>query len=385
MSPELVPELLLTLEQRLTPHLGGSQRLKQLEGRQMTADENQKLESLKQEVEQYEDESIGPIPFSLLDKKNNRTTKLVSTSGDVQPIDGRRRWHDFSFKEPFLVTSVTIETEGYGDGGEFKFAWKSEDGGDHVTEVRSIDSVITVQVNDICKSIHFRPPTTFFSRTKILSISIEGLKLRDVPAALDSLGDLEAFKTDMLAIVDEAVARQEQILASANTAKVEREQLVKEIATLKQSRGRLNKNIIDLTTAKNELIASNGAAETALNDAGEKTKKLRGENDNFISSVTELTSKIQTDTQTLSELKNNINIFPTEIVEFVNQGSKNIQQYLVLAGLPIAIIGIMFLMLINGAANLTTIVTNNPDVNIGALMLSRLPYVSIATVIITAC
>ena len=80
----------------------------------------------------------------------------------------------------------------------------------------------------------------------------------------------------------------------------------------------------------------------------------------------------------------NINLFPTEIVDFVNQGSKKIKQYFWITLVPITLIAIMFGILIWGAADLSTVFTKDADYNITAVALSRLPYVTISLAIITA-
>ncbi|GAA4756498.1 hypothetical protein GCM10023264_25200 [Sphingomonas daechungensis] len=85
----------------------------------------------------------------------------------------------------------------------------------------------------------------------------------------------------------------------------------------------------------------------------------------------ELATEVQNSEATLKSLRNNINLFPTEIVEFVNHGSKNIKQYFWLAAAPIMIIGVMFVMLVKGAADLSTVITHDPNVNIQALISAK--------------
>jgi hypothetical protein len=351
----------------------------------VTEAENAEILELKAEIGAYEDGSIKEIPFELLEKKGNRTTKLVATSGEVEPIDGRRRWHDFKFRAPFFITKIEVDVTGYGEFGAFGFKWVTEEGKEREAEAKPTSGVVKLTVNDICRSVSFRPPSVIFASTKIKSVRIEGIERDDIPSALDSLSDLDSFKGQIIAIVNTSIDRSNKRVAEANAAANTKALLEKEITAQKQSVSRLKKSIDDLSHKKNELIVLNGEASRALAESETRNSDVNDQFSLVSKKIHEHRKEISDKETLLRELKSNINLFPTEIVDFVNQGSKNVRQYFWLAAAPIAIIVGMFIMLVEGAANLTTIITTQKDINITAIMLSRVPYVTVATVIITAC
>jgi len=278
-----------------------------------------------------------------------------------------------------------VSTTGYAEHNEFEFVWQTETGKERRTSARPSNGTITFVVNDICKFVSFRPPARFFSQTQIQAVRIEGIKREDVSSALDSLSNLDGLKQSIIDVADKVVAKADQKIAEAAQAEVVRQNIAREVATLKQNASRARKNVDDLAHKKNELITENGEATRALDDSNSRFRDVQQRTQLLEKQSAKLASDVQTNEATLKSLKSNINLFPTEIVEFVNQGSKNLRQYFWLAVAPIAIIGIMFFLLIRGAADLTTVITDNPNVNIQAILVSRAPYVTIALAIITAC
>lgn len=344
----------------------------------------ERVDELKSEIEAFDDASISNIPFELLEKQGNRTTKLVESSGDVAPIDGKRRWHEFRFKSPFLVTQVIVQTTGYTEFSDFDFVWQTETGKERRTTAQPEGDTLTLSINDICTAVSFRPPTRFFARAQINSVRIEGITRDDVSTALDSLANLEILKQNIIEVADRAVANADRRIQQAVEADNRRAEVEREIGTLKQTAARTKKTVEDLARKKTELIAENGEAARGVEEAQSRHTELQQSTGLLERNRDNLSREILEKETQLKELKSNINLFPTEIVEFVNQGSNNIKLYFWLAAAPIAIIVIMFVMLVDGAANLTTVITHQSNVNLQALVLSRLPYVAVALGIITA-
>ena len=97
-----------------------------------------------------------------------------------------------------------------------------------------------------------------------------------------------------------------------------------------------------------------------------------------------LSKNITQKRSTLSELESNIHLFPSELADFSVQGARDSRTFLYLSAIPIALIALMFGVLMFGAADLTTKITESQNVNLAALAVSRAPYMIIACTIITA-
>ena len=336
-------------------------------------------------ISSLEDTPMQEIPFELLDKQT-RTTRLLSTSGDVQQIEGRNRWYEFKFKEPVLITTMTIETHGYLPTSEFEIDWLDDrEKPRSATAKPQGDGLVQIEINRLCYGVAFKPPSMMFVPTKIGVVRVEGLLRGSIDSALETLTHLDEAKAAALAVIQKATARAEQRIENARQADLERGNAQRDVTNLKQQASRLKKSVDDLSLKRNELITANAEAERTLIDSNERRGRIEAEILQASSKLTGLKSDIQNSETQLASLKNNINLFPTEIVEFANQGSRNVKLYFWLALAPLMILVLMFVLLVRGAADLTTVITTDTDVNLQALFLSRLPYVVIATAIITAC
>ena len=55
----------------------------------MTEDDSQKITNKKLEIESQPNFVLQDLPFELVERATNKTTKLLANSGSTQPIDGR--------------------------------------------------------------------------------------------------------------------------------------------------------------------------------------------------------------------------------------------------------------------------------------------------------
>lgn len=112
---------------------------------------------------------------------------------------------------------------------------------------------------------------------------------------------------------------------------------------------------------------------------------IKTELDNLSNRRELISSEITTKKDDLSKLKANLDLFPSELSDFVRQGARNTKTLFWLAAAPIAVIVGMFALLISGAVDLSTKITTSQNINIEALIVSRMPYVFVAVTIVTAC
>ena len=95
-----------------------------------------------------------------------------------------------------------------------------------------------------------------------------------------------------------------------------------------------------------------------------------------------LTKEVAELKQKLRVLRDDVNLFPTEISHFVSQGGQNIGTYWKLAAVPIDLIVIVTGLLVFNAANLTTVLDESNTAKVWSILLIRIPFVVIATAII---
>lgn len=351
----------------------------------MTDLDPEKINNLVSAIDEVSVDEITELPFEFFDKSNNRTTKLISNSPDNRPVEGRHRWFDYKLLEPAFVTKVTTRIAGYSDFHEFDFKWTDANGREKNATGKVKGDSVEVEVNDLCRRFSFRPPAVFFSNPSILSVKILGIEAGNVAPALDRLSHIEAYKAEIIEVAQDSVSKAKVKVAAGERAEAERSAVQREMSQHKSSIARLKKSIDDLSRQKNELIAQNAAADDSLKMSQSRLNGIDSEYSRISKAHSEKIKEIDVSKQQLKVLQEDINLFPSEISGFVNQGSKNIKQYVAISSVPIAIIVVMFVLLVRGAADLTTVVTEKPNVNIQTLMISRIPYVIVAGTIITAC
>lgn len=351
----------------------------------MNEQDAQKITDKKLEIESQPDFELQDLPFDLLERATNKTTKLLANSGSTQPIGGRHRWYAYKFREPVFLTELQITTSNYSGYAEFEIIWCSVDGQKYTSKSRIVGDLVSIPINNLCSEISFRPPQTYFTSPAINEVRLVGAKKEDLGSILKTIGELSSTKDEAISTIDAAVVAAERKIQAGQKAVEERASVQREITQSKASLARLKKNIDDINQKRLELIAEQTTVSSSLEEALTRLKNAQNDERNLTESKGTLQSEIAAYEIELKKLKTNINIFPSEIVEFVNQCSENIKYYRYFAAIPILIIFIMFVLLISGAADLTVIISENPKIDIQTLLLSRIPYVTIASGIIYAC
>ena len=63
---------------------------------------HEKLQQVREETLQQVEE----LPFELLNRRTNKTTKLVANSGEYSPMNGSNRWFEYEFSEPVFSAKL---------------------------------------------------------------------------------------------------------------------------------------------------------------------------------------------------------------------------------------------------------------------------------------
>lgn len=353
------------------------------EGGDMDDIEAERTAKLKSDFDADKQTSVTQLPFELLDKQTGKTIKLFANSGSVSAIPGRSRWFDFSFKQPVMISKVSIKVDGYSDNKEFEIKWEDENGTVHVEGAKPASNTIVVFVNDLCRSISFKPPSMSARKTNILSVMVEGIERANINKTLEIITNIDSYRRDIRAETDKMLASAEARIRVVSEAEGKMSEIGKDLEKAKGEHSRLKKSLEEFNRVKITLIANNAASESSLGELVSRTEKERQAETALISNIGELEKKQVVKTTELAALRADINLFPSEISGFVNQGDKNIKQYLVLVVIPMVILIILMIQLFTGAVNLTTIYSEGKNVNLQLLVVSRLPYVTVAIAIIT--
>lgn len=325
------------------------------------------------------------LPFDLLHGKNKKTTKLLANSGSSEPMNGSNRWYEFEFIEPVFLNEIIVDEENYSSFNEFEFRWTLAQGGEVTRELtKNNDGHYRAPINQLVSQISFKPPKKWLTETKITRVQLVGFQIDELEDFVRLVARLDRLKADILAVSHKAIvnadaANNEVLQAGSNLNTIDNE-----ISEANQKIAELNANIGGLTEQRNGLLQDISKREEAISALDERRSQIQEiiaerttEREGLAKDVAELK-------QDLRALEDDVNMFPTEIGAFVSQGGQNIGTYWKLATVPIALMVIVTGLLVFNAANLTTVFDEVEGAKIWSILLTRIPYVIIATAIIMA-
>ena len=342
---------------------------------------NEKLKQLRESVV----ESATNLPFELLNRRTNKTTKLVANSGATEPMDGANRWFDYEFSEPVFLCEILISIENYNSYDTFDVKWEMAQGGEIHQEIsRESEKTYRCSVNQLIRSISFRPPKKWWTSAKLNAVSLIGFKSSELEEFVRLVTRLDRFKSDIVTDSERAIKSAEEANIKLDSLRQERDELNSEIGEAKGTVTELNNQIGRLTEERNGLVVDLKKREETALSLDEQAEVIKERIAERNAERSALATEIAEQRQELRSLQDDINMFPTEISGFVSQASQNTQTYWRLSWIPIILLVIMTALLVFNAANLTTVIDENENARIFSILVTRIPYIVIATAIIGA-
>lgn len=344
-----------------------------------------KAREAAEKINETEVPARSQLPFDLLLGKSKKTTKLLANSGSSEPMNGSNRWYEFDFEEPVFLNEIIVNEKNYGTFSEFEFNWALAQGGEVSGEFsKSGEAGYRASINQLVRKVSFRPPRKWRRDTKITRVQLIGFTADELEDFVRLVTRLDSYKADVLAEANKAIESAEEANQEVTQAEIERDDLNTEISDANQKIADLNANIGRLTEQRQGLLDDISKREEAISTLDERRSLIQEK-------IAERTTERESLARELSELKqelraleDDVNMFPTEIGAFVSQGGQNIKTYWKLAVVPISLVVIVTGLLVFNAANLTTVYDEVDGANIWSILITRMPYVIIATAIITA-
>lgn len=328
---------------------------------------------------------IALIPFELLNKRNNRTTRLAANSNSPTPMDGANKWYEFEFNEPVFLNKIVVEEKNYGSFDEFEFRWVPLQGGElNETLSKSGEDSYEANINNLVTKVRFRPPKKWLYKPEIIRVRLIGFQRHELEDFVQLVGELDRYKQNAISETDRAIQ-------SAEKANLEIVESTDQLMELKEDIDAKNQTVIDLgakiaslTEQRQGLLDDITSRESLISSLDERLTQV---NEKIAERTTQreaLVNEVSSLKQRLRSLEDDVNMFPTEIAAFVSQGGQNINMYFWLAFMPISILVIITGLLLFNAADLTTVIDKSETVNIMSIFLTRLPFVLIAMGIVAA-
>ncbi|WP_155895402.1 hypothetical protein [Comamonas aquatica] len=175
------------------------------------------------------------------------------------------------------------------------------------------------------------------------------------------LKDLEETKKEELEDLQDSIAEHEK---SAEEWQNHLKQINKDISAADARKNQLNDQIsINETTIRN-IEGEITSGKVQLDILARRTKEAD---------------------EKLKELTKNVNLFSEEFASFSDHGAKQTKTYIWLSLIPILVILILVWQLLFGAVDLSVKYSENPDIDLLTIFVTRIPYILVCGSILTVC
>lgn len=314
--------------------------------------------------------ALVPSPKSIsvdfYSRRGNKDERLINADGSA-PFDAKARWFSYTFNQPVYLTEISVKVEGYGAGDKFDLEVEHVDGTYHEERIPVLESAVTLRLGKLCRAFKFKPERKWFTDPRIASVSVRGFTEAEFHQFEWAIRDFDS-RLSKLTEREESAKLLEESLAELRAEKVALE------AEIGKSRAELDQTQKAITSAT--VAASNEEEKRLL--AINKRNQVREE-------LETATKELSTKSKQLEELVKELRLFPAEIAGFIREGNRSIGHYL-LIGLPFAVIlSFVTYRLFSSAVDLTQLWKQDPNIDIWAVFLTRLPFVIIALAILEVC
>ncbi|MFT0140701.1 hypothetical protein ACEK07_45250 [Alcanivoracaceae bacterium MT1] len=325
------------------------------------------------------------IPFSYFNHRGREVVNLINNEDEAKAVKGEEGEFSFELKSPIFLIGVIVVAEGYSAGDECEFNFSGEVYGDTTLNPAMDDGGRwAISVSDIVTGFSFVPPRKDTSNLYVKSVSVYGLEVSEIGEAFLQVGEMENLKNEILKECEsriKEVDEKESLLVDLEEKNKSLEKSIEEAnEKLKNIEGEVSEGVNVLDSLKKNLKNN----KQHLNEIQARIEATNSQLETKTQQRQQIISDLEEAKNELKRLKDNINLFPTEVQGFVEQGAKNINQYMWLSAIPIFIIAIVTGMLFLNAADLTHFSLQEKK-DVWEVVLSRIPYVSVCVAILAAC
>lgn len=328
---------------------------------------------------------LETLPIFYFHKEKNKTTKLVED--DPEPLKVTNRNHEFELTRPVFISHIIIHTTNVSSFANFKITYfdclKNES--ITVSSRKSPNSEnFKFLINTLTSKFSFSPGVTFGSKKYIDKVGVHGYKEKTFLKAIEQLSSAEEFTENLEGDLYNLKTEEEQVTNSIKT-------LEQKLAILEEKKESIKNNLEIEIEKYNKATEERSNSELTLKKLKEDESDLKSRAGILEDTISESQSKLSQSNSdiaksesTLKSLKDNINLFPTELSGFVDQSTNNIKSYLKYSIIPASLLIIVTIALFLNAADLTTIYKEEENIDVFTIFLTRLPYLLIAIAIIQA-
>ncbi len=327
------------------------------------------------------------IDISFFSHKSRKSTRLIG-NGSSESMRAKREWLSFDLHEPVYITSIKVAASGYEDYHEMEISLIDALTGDEIKEARRFSgSGFAFEPKRFVRGFGLRPdqPWSLLKSQHISRIDVKGL---EQSSFFEVIQIYENASKEKNKIQDELskyflAAKQSNDQINLNSVKISEQNA--EINEKNNQIDELSKRISSLSEERDGIDKRIEIGVTVEKERNERVQAIENNIQSLNNERKALSEHISKSELNLKELKNEINLFPTEIAGYVGQGKKNITLYAWLSLIPVLIIFFVTYRLFYNAERLLNFDMSGSTFEIIKYLLSRSPYVAVSAAILGIC
>lgn len=326
------------------------------------------------------------IDISFFSHKHRKSTQLLAKDGEG--IRGRREWLDYDLIEPAYVTAIDITATGYEDYHEMELSYiDSLTGNDVLLREKFNGTKFSFQPKAFVRGFGLRPDLSWsvFKSQYISRVEVRGLEQGSFFEVIriyeNAAREKARIESSLTAYLENAKRSRQESLA--NEAKITDQQ--NEITTLTDEIERLTEQVASLTTKRDELTKRIESGASIEKERNERVKAVELSIRDLNGKRERVSDEISVAEVELKRLKDEINLFPTEIAGYVSQGTNNIKLYSWLSVIPLLIVAFVTYRLFVNADRLLDFDISGSTYDVLKFLLSRSPYVVVSAAVLGIC
>jgi hypothetical protein len=348
----------------------------------------EKLTDLQETLQSFPEPKESIFDIGLFQNGTKKSATLINNFDLSQQLKSQNRWYSFDFKKSLYVKKIRVRSSGFDNYSDMVLSY--EDAFTKKTnqaksrfkeEVGYFEFIVDAFVG----GFGIQPEPKYFSSPRIVGIDVFGFDEVTFRRVLGFFEKIEIARNKILEECQEKMELADQALLVKKEVESNIIEIKSEIDVQNQNLESIKELVAAEAATRAEAMRENSALQITQKQLVDSKTALESDIANRKSSQTEMSRQIAESEKKLRTLENDINLFPTEIAGYVTQGSKNINTYLLIGAIPVAIIAVLTWRLIFNAEQLLDFYANNPQINIFEFLFSRLPYVIISISILGIC
>jgi hypothetical protein len=342
------------------------------------ADESVSSDQIISEAESLKEEKFYYLTAAIAESRT-ALAKMINNEDESFKLKAKHQEYKVKFDFRHYVREIVIELDG-NPSGKFELTWVSWTANKSESKsATASNNQVIFNISDLITGFSILPPEKMLglSSISIKAVKVVGISLQEFHAKLLRLGTIERLRKNAMVEVENLKSNISIHDAEIEKRKLQADEISSNIKSLMADIDKVDLEKEEADRALETTQIALKSAESQLTSLNQTTIAVEKEITDKKSINSQLAGDIAKKGAALTGLKSQINLFPTEIKGFADEGASAISKYLILSFLPIALIFFLGYDLYESGKALASYAPQGALETI-YLMAVRMPYVVVA-------